>query len=51
MKALADDKTNVTENVEFAMERVANITRKGENAGYQQCFCMVSFSRIVGMVW
>ena len=43
-KAFADDKTNVTQNVKYFLERIGNIVEKGENAGYQhfllfpQCF-------------
>ena len=35
MKALADDKMNVTENLKFDFGRVEKIVGKGENAGYQ----------------
>ena len=35
MKALADDKMNVTEKLKFVLGRVENIMGKGENAGYQ----------------
>ena len=35
LKALADDKINVTEKLKFVFGRVENIMRKGENAGYQ----------------
>ena len=44
LKALADNKINVTEKSKFVSQRVDNIVRKGENAGYQhfllfpQCF-------------
>ena len=44
LKAFADDKLNVTKIVIFVSDRVKNIMRKGENAGYQrflffsQCF-------------
>ena len=44
LKAFADDKINVTENLEFVLERIENTGGKGENAGYQhfllfpQCF-------------
>ena len=41
---IADDKINVTKKLKFALGRVENIVRKGENVGYQhfllfpQCF-------------
>ena len=35
LKALADDKINVTEKLKFVLGRVENILGKGENAGYQ----------------
>ena len=44
MKAFADDKLNVTQNIKIVFRRVENIVEKGENAGYQhfllfpQCF-------------
>ena len=50
LKAFADDKINVTEKMKFLLERVENIVRKGENAGYQhfllfpQCFQKVSYT-------
>ena len=50
LKAFADDKINVTENLKFGLGRVENIVGKGENAGYQhfllflQCFQKASFS-------
>ena len=33
LKALADDKINVTEKLKFVLGRVENIMGKGENAG------------------
>ena len=33
--AYADDKINVTQNLNFVLRRVENILGKGENAGYQ----------------
>ena len=51
LKAFADDKINVTQNLKFALGRVENIVGKGENAGYQhfllfpQCFQKATFSR------
>ena len=44
MKDFADDKINMTYKMNFVIERVENIVRKGENAVYQhllllpQCF-------------
>ena len=41
LKAFADDKTNVIENLKSGFERVENIVGKAENAGYHlfpQCF-------------
>ena len=35
LKAFADDKGNVTEELKFVSGRVENIVGKGENAGYQ----------------
>ena len=35
LKAFADDKLNVTENIEVALHWVENIVRKGENASYK----------------
>ena len=34
LKALADDKINVTEKLKFIYGRVGNIVGKGENGGY-----------------
>ena len=59
LKALADDKINVTEKLKFVLRRVENMVGKGENAGYQhfllfpQCFQKASFqgSLKVGIVW
>ena len=34
LKAIADDKLDVTQKLRFALERVENIVGKGENAGY-----------------
>ena len=59
MKASADDKSNVTQKLKFALGRVENIVGKGENAGYQhfllfpqyfqKAFSLRSFK--VGIVW
>ena len=45
LKAFADDKSNVTQNVKVVFQRIENIVGKEENAGYQhilflflQCF-------------
>ena len=44
LKAFADDKLNVTQNVKVVFHRIENIVGKEENAGYQhfllfpQCF-------------
>ena len=37
LKAFADDKINMTQNLKFVFGRVENIVGKGENAGYY-CF-------------
>ena len=48
LKAFADDKINMTENLKFVLGRLENIVEKGENAGYQhfllfpQCLQKVS---------
>ena len=34
LKAFADDKINVSDNLKCVLERVENIMGKGENAGY-----------------
>ena len=57
LKAFADDKISVTENLKFVLGRVKNMG-KGENAGYQH-FLLFSFfqkalsavSLKVGIVW
>ena len=44
MKAFADDKSNVTQNIKVVFHRIENIVGKEENTGYQyfllfpQCF-------------
>ena len=35
LKALAEDKMNVTQKLKFVSRRTENILGKGENAGYQ----------------
>ena len=53
MKALADNKINVTRELEFAVGREENIVEKEENAGYQhfllfpQCFQKASFTEVL----
>ena len=53
LKALADNKINVTEKFEFVLGRVENIVGKGENAGNQhfllfpQCVQKASFFGVV----
>ena len=59
LKALADDKLNVTHKLKFVSERIENILGKGENAGYQhfllfpKCFQKPPSlgSLKVGIVW
>ena len=34
LKAFADDKLNVTQNIKVVFHRIENIVRKEENAGY-----------------
>ena len=59
LKALADDKINVTENNEIVLRKLENIEGNGENTGYQhfllfpQCFQKATFSGLlkVGIVW
>ena len=38
LKAFADDKSNVTQNIKFVFHRVGNIVGKKENAGNQHFF-------------
>ena len=44
LKAFADDKSDVTQNIKVVFQRIKNIVGKEENAGYQhsllfpQCF-------------
>ena len=35
LKAFADDKSNITQNLQFVFGTVENIVEKGENAGSQ----------------
>ena len=59
LKAFADDKLNVAKMIIFLLDRIENIVKKGENAGYQhfllfqQCFQKTSSSGSlkVGIVW
>ena len=58
LKALTDDKINVTEESKLVLFREENIVGKGENAGYQhyllcpQCFQKANFTEVlkVGIV-
>ena len=58
-KAFSEEKLNVAKIMISVFDRVENIVRKGENAGYQhfllfpQCFQKVFFSGSlkVGIVW
>ena len=57
-KAFADNKIIPTQKFKFILERVENIVRKGENAGYQhfllfpQCFKSFLLRVLkVGIVW
>ena len=53
LKAFADDKLNVTQNIKVVFHRIENIVEKEENAGYQhfllfpQCFQKVFFLQCV----
>ena len=55
LKAFADDKSNVTQNIKVVFHRIENIVEKEENAGYQhfllfpQCF-QKAFSSSVSKV-
>ena len=59
LKALKDNKINVTQKQKFFLGWVENIVEKGENGDYQhflffhQCFQKASFSKSlkVGIVW
>ena len=55
LRAFADDKRNVIENLKILLGRLENIVGKGENAGYlfSQCFHKASVSKSlkVGIVW
>ena len=53
LKALADDKINVTQMTISAFDRVEKIVGKGENAGYQHflLFQKASFLGKVAIVW
>ena len=37
LRDIADDKINVTQNLNFTLRKSRNIVRKGENAGNQHC--------------
>ena len=53
LKAFADDKLNVTQNIKVVFHRIENIVEKEENAGYQhfllfpQCFQKFFFLQCV----
>ena len=59
LKAFADDKLNMNQQLKFVLGREENIVGQGENAGYQHfllfqhCFQKASFSRSskVEIVW
>ena len=59
LKAFADDKLNVTQNVKVVFHRIENVVGKEENAGYQhfllfpQCFqkAFSSYASKVAIVW
>ena len=59
LKAFADDKSNVAQNIKVAFHRIENIVGKEENAGYQhfllfpQCFqkALSSSAPRVVIVW
>ena len=38
LKAFADGKPNVAQNIQFVLHRIENTVRKGENAGKQNFF-------------
>ena len=38
LKALADDKINMTRKLKYSMKRVENIVGRRENAGFQHAF-------------
>ena len=52
LKAFADDRLNVTQDIEVVFHRIKNIVGKEENAGYQhfllfpQCFQKAFFSSV-----
>ena len=37
LKAFADDKINVTQNIKYVFHKEENMVGKGENVGYQGC--------------
>ena len=47
LKAFADDKINVIENLKFVLGWVENIVGKGENAGFPMMFSKDFFVRVV----
>ena len=56
LKAFADEKSNVTQNIKVVFHRIENIVGKEENAGYQyfllfpQCFRKAFSSRLSKVV-
>ena len=46
LKAFADDKLNVTQNVKIVFYRIENIVGKEENAGYQVWIAQSSLARV-----
>ena len=59
LKAFAEDKINVTKQLEFVLGKEKTLWEKGENDGYQhfllfpQCFQKASFTEVleVGIAW
>ena len=47
LMALADNKINLIQNLNFLLERLQNIVGKGENAGYQHFLLFYNFSGVV----
>ena len=45
LKASADDKSNVTQNIKVVFNKIENIVGKEENAGYQHFFPPQCFSK------
>ena len=47
LKALADDKINLTEKLKFVLGPVENIMGRGENAGYQFSISHNAFKKLL----